>query len=210
MTEIVLIRHGETDWNVTEVFRGRIDVSLNERGLRQAKLLAEYLADSPLDAVYSSPLKRAFQTAEAVAGKKGLSVEVAPALVDLDFGAWQGLSRVEVQERFPEAYRDWLEHPERLKVPGGEDLGQVRERALTMVNEVTAGGWKSVALVTHRVIIKVLICALLGIGNARFWNIRLDTCGVSRFIHEGGRFVLALHNDTSFLRSLRREPSADF
>ena len=156
MTEILLVRHGETDWNVAEVFRGRIDVPLNERGLRKAELLAEYLENVPVDAIYSSPLKRAWQTAEAIAGRKGREVKVAPALLDFDFGVWQGLSHSEVRQKYPEAYDDWLSRPEQLRIPGGEDLGEVGERALALVNEVIANGLASVALVTHRVIIKVL------------------------------------------------------
>jgi broad specificity phosphatase PhoE len=210
MTEILLIRHGETDWNAAEVFRGRIDVSLNERGIQQAGLLARYMDGLTLDAIYSSPLKRAWQTAEAIARMKGQQVEAAPGLLDFDFGEWQGLSRSEVQQKYPEAYADWLNRPERLRVPGGEDLGKVEERALPLVDGIIANGTARAALVTHRVVMKVIICALLGLDSSHFWNIKLDTCGISTFIHESGRFVLARHNDTSFLRSAGGRPSTDF
>jgi broad specificity phosphatase PhoE len=86
MAEIILARHGETEWNVTEVFRGRIDIDLNETGVKQAKLLAEYLSESAIEAVYSSPLKRARKTAEIIAQPHKLKVNADPGLIDFDFG----------------------------------------------------------------------------------------------------------------------------
>ena len=86
MTEIILARHGETEWNVEEIFRGRIDVELNETGMKQAELLAEYLSDVKIDAIYSSPLKRALKTAEVIASYHQLNVEITPGLIDFDFG----------------------------------------------------------------------------------------------------------------------------
>ena len=100
MTEIILIRHGETEWNVEEVFRGRIDIELNQNGIKQAKLLAEYLSKRKIDAIYSSPLQRAVKTAEIIAGYHKLNVGIAPGLIDFDFGEWQGLSLQEVRDRF--------------------------------------------------------------------------------------------------------------
>ena len=106
MTEIILVRHGETNWNVTEVFRGRIDVDLNETGLKQAKLQSGYLAGINIDAIYSSPLKRALKTAEVIAGRKKLEVKIAPGLIDFDFGTWQGLSRQEVMNKYKAIYAE--------------------------------------------------------------------------------------------------------
>ena len=105
MTEIIMVRHGETEWNVVEVFRGRIDIELNETGIKQAELLAEYLSDSKVDVIYSSPLKRALKTAEIIAGYHRLDVEVAPSLIDLDYGKWQGLSHLRKGLRMEHRYR---------------------------------------------------------------------------------------------------------
>ena len=92
MTEIILARHGETEWNVAEIFRGRIDIELNETGTKQAALLAEYLSRRKIEAICSSPLKRALNTAEIIAGYHKLDVEIAPGLIDFDYGEWQGLA----------------------------------------------------------------------------------------------------------------------
>ena len=103
MTEIILARHGETEWNVSEIFRGRIDVELNDTGSKQAQLLAEYLSQKKIEAVYSSPLQRALRTAEVIARHHKLEVAITPGLIDLDFGKWQGLSHQEVKDKYAKA-----------------------------------------------------------------------------------------------------------
>ncbi len=210
MSQIMLVRHGETAWNVEEIFRGRIDVELSETGLRQAELLAGYLRDSKIEAVYSSPLKRAQRTAQTIGDSHGLEVVVTPRLLDFDFSEWQGLSVTEVRDKYPELYEEWLNSPEKLRVPAGESLDEVRERAELVIDEVIASRRSVVVLVSHRVVNKVLICALLGLDNSHFWNIRQDTCAITTFNHQEGRFTLTGHNDTSFLKSLDEAPLVDF
>jgi len=104
MTAIILARHGETEWNVAEVFRGRIDIELNETGMKQAELLAEYLSNVEIDAIYSSPLKRALKTAKVIASYHKLNVEIVPGLIDFDYGKWQGLTHQEVKDKYKELY----------------------------------------------------------------------------------------------------------
>jgi broad specificity phosphatase PhoE len=210
MTELILARHGQTEWNVEEVFRGRIDVELNQTGRRQAELLAESLSGQKIEAVYSSPLKRALKTAEAVARRHRLKVEVSPGLIDSDFGQWQGLSLREVKEKYNQLYEQWAESPQLVKIPGGESLDAVRERALQVVNGVMAKHGGAVVLVSHRVVNKVLICALLGLDNSHFWNIKQDVGGTTVFSSQNGRFVLTKHNDTSYLNPLKEAEPGDF
>jgi probable phosphoglycerate mutase len=208
MTEIILARHGETEWNVEEVFRGRTDVELNQTGIKQAELLAEYLSKRKIDAIYSSPLKRAVKTAEIIAGYHGLEIKVAPGLIDFDCGDWHGLLRQEVQDKYKELYDLWVSHPDKVKIPGGESLNEVTERAMNVLDDVITKNEGAVALVAHRVVNKVLICALLGLDNSHFWNIRQDICGITTFVYENGQFILTEHNNTSFLT--RHTPLSDF
>lgn len=210
MTEIILARHGETEWNVTEVFRGRADIPLNQTGIKQAELLAQFLGDRKIEAVYSSPLKRALKTAEIVAARHKLEVQIAPGLVDFDFGEWNGLSLQEVKDKYKEVFTVWAEHPERARIPGGETLDAVTGRSMSVVMEVVKKHQGPVALVSHRVVNKVLILALLGLGNERFWSVKIDTAGITIFDYNKGRFVLTKHNDTSYLEPLRRAPLRDF
>jgi len=210
MTEIILVRHGETDWNVAEVFRGRVDVALNATGIRQAELLAEYLSHMELAAVYSSPLQRALRTAEVIAERNRLEVAVAPGLIDIDYGEWQGLSHEEVKARYQELYASWVDHPERVRMPAGESLDEVRQRALAVVEEVLLRHSGSIVLVSHRVVNKVLICALLELDNSHFWNIKQDVSGITTFNYEKGQLVLTRHNDTSHLETLGGVALGDF
>ena len=210
MTQIILVRHGETEWNVKEIFRGRIDIELNETGIKQAELLAEYLSDLKIDAIYSSPLKRALKTAEIIANYHKLDVEVTPGLIDFNYGEWQGLPHQEVKNKYKELYVKWTKNPHQLKMPAGESLNEVRERAMGVVNNIIAKYEGTVVLVSHRVVNKVLICALLGLNSSHFWNIRLDTCGITTFIYENGRFILTKHNDTFFLKPFHKAPLSDF
>jgi len=210
MTQIILVRHGETEWNVVEIFRGRIDIELNETGLKQAELLAKYLSDIKIDAIYSSPLKRALTTAEILASYHRLDVMIAPGLIDFDFGAWQGLPHQEVRDRYKELYAQWINRPDRVRMPAGESLSEVRKRAMSVVDRVIAKYKGSVVLVSHRVVNKVLICTLLGLDNSHFWNIRQDTCGITSFTYENERFVLTRHNDTSYLKPVPEASLSDF
>ena len=210
MTEIILARHGETQWNVEEVFRGRIDIELNETGIKQAELLAEYLSGIKIDAIYSSPLRRALKTAEMIASYHKLDVEIAPGLVDFDYGEWQGLAHQQVKDKYRELYAEWINSPDQVKMPTGESLDDVRERAMGVVSDVIAKYEGTVVLVSHRVVNKVLICALLGLDNSHFWNIRQDTCGITTFTYQNGRFILIKHNDTSYLKPIQKAPLSDF
>src|SRR5262245_20482819 len=105
MTDFLLARHGETDWNREHRVQGHTDVPLNAAGLGQARVLAERLADVSLEAIYASDLERARATAEAVARSQGLEVQVDPDLREKHFGSWEGLTDVEIAQRFPDAVR---------------------------------------------------------------------------------------------------------
>lgn len=210
MTEIILVRHGETEWNRQEVFRGRLDIDLNDTGRRQAELLGEHLSRIKVDAVYSSPLKRALETADRIARHHRLGVQTAHGLIDLDYGEWQGLSKETVKTKYKGLYTQWTEKPHQVRIPGGESLDNVTERAVGVVDEVIARYQGRVVLVSHRVVNKVLICALLGLGNSRFWHIKQDTAGITTFTYENGRFILTEHNITAYLKPLGKAPLSDF
>jgi len=210
MTKLVLARHGETAWNVERIFRGRSEVELDDVGMRQAELLGEYLSNLKLDAIYSSPVRRALDTANIVARYQKIDVRVAQGLSDMHFGEWQSLSEQEVRRRYPALLDEWHSTPERIRMPGGESLEDVRNRSMQVVSGVVSKYDGSVLLVSHRVVIKVLVCSLLGLDNSHFWNIGQDVGGVTIFSYVNGRFVLTRHNDTSHLRALGKPALDDF
>jgi broad specificity phosphatase PhoE len=210
MTEIILVRHGETEWNAEEIFRGRADIALNEKGVVQAKLLGDYLKGSRLEAVYSSPLQRAVHTAEKIVEPHSLDVKLEPALIDIDYGEWQGVPLIEVKKIYMDLYIKWKTSPEEVKFPGGEGLHDVRKRTITAVKKIVKKHKGSVVLVSHRVVNKVIICSLLGLDDSHFWNIRQENCGISSFSFEKKQYILIKHNDTSFLGNLSGEGQNDF
>lgn len=210
MTELLLIRHGETEWNAGEVFRGRADIDLNENGILQAKLLAGYLDGREIEAVYASPLVRARRTAGGIAQSRGLHIKIEPGLIDFDFGEWQGMSARQVQEIYGRLYDDWEKKPHAVTMPGGESLDMVKARSEKVIRSLTRKYTGTVAVVSHRVVLKVIICALLGLDNSHFRSIRIDTCGITTFSCEKGNTILTGHNDISFLKCMTNDKLADF
>jgi broad specificity phosphatase PhoE len=210
MAKLILARHGETEWNIEKIYRGRTDVSLDEVGIKQAELLGRYLSNWELEAIYSSPLKRALDTANIIARYQKVGVHVAEGLIDFNYGEWQSLSEQEVKRLYPTIHNEWLNNPHKVKMPGGESLEHVRRRAIEVVDDILSKYQGNVVLVSHRVVNKVLICSLLGLDNSHFWNIKQDVCGITIFNYADGRFVLIKHNDTSHLRELQKTAVDDF
>jgi broad specificity phosphatase PhoE len=204
VTRIVLVRHGQTAWNREVRFRGQADLELDESGLKQAEATGRYVAARwPVVAVYASPLRRAMQTAEAIAGAQGLTAQPLAGLLDINFGAWQGLSPDEVSQRYPDLYQAWVEAPHTVCAPGGERLDDVRSRVVSALEDVIARHpAQSVALVSHTAVNRVLLCAVLGWGNDHFWRLGQETCAVNVFDAENGIFTIQLLNDTCHLQSL--------
>jgi probable phosphoglycerate mutase len=201
MTHIYLVRHGTTDWNKEEIFRGRAECKLNETGKAEAKALALYFEDVPIEGVYSSPLSRAMETARPTAESKGREVVPDPAFTDLDFGTWQGLPLKEAQEKYPDLYRLWREQPEAVSFPQGENLTQVRNRTWEGLNRLAEENPKrTILIVTHRVVTKVLICAALGLDDSHFWQVKQDSTAINCLEYSRGGFNIALINDTCHLK----------
>lgn len=206
MAKIILVRHGETDWNRHEVFRGQIDVPLNQNGLKQARALGDALKGQKLDAIYSSPLSRAVQTAEEIAKFQNLNVDVEDGFLDLSYGEWQGVSHEEVKARHPELDKKWHEQPHLLRFPGGESLDDVRERSMNALKRIASKHPDdTIVLVAHRVVNKVVLCAVLDLDNSYFWRIRQDTCCINIFEDAEIGYVLHRLNDTCHLEDLQKE-----
>jgi broad specificity phosphatase PhoE len=206
MTSLYLVRHGQTAWNKEEVFRGRTDIPLDETGLKEAELAGEYFKTLDIEAVYSSPLSRAWQTAQKISRFHSLDVQALEGLLDMSFGSWEGRSLKEVKETDGERYRQWREEPHLLRLPGGETLAEVRARTMSALEEVTRKHpEKTVILVSHRVINKVLICGVLGLDNSHFWQFQQDTTAINLIQHRNGKYILSLMNETCHLRLLQAE-----
>ena len=196
---LILVRHGQTALNEKNVFRGRLDIPLNETGIQQANAIAERLCTFNINIIYTSPLKRALETAQVIGTKLNINTEIDNNLIDFDFGKWQGLTIGEVEKRFPKLYEQWLKGPHMVKIPDGENLDLVRIRVSKVLNKILRDDGSDMVIVSHRVILKVLICAALSLDNSYFWQVKQNVGAISILDYKKGEFSLSLLNDTCHL-----------
>lgn len=186
-----------------ERFRGRADLALDDIGVRQAEAAAEVLSRFGVAALYSSPLRRALMTAQILASRLRLPVQPLDGLIDIDFGSWQGLSPKEASERDSDLYKKWLEHPREVRFPQGESLRDVRNRVTAVVADLMKEhSEQTVALVSHNVVCRVLICFVLGLDNSHYWQVAQDVGAINIFEVTDGKPVLSLLNDICHLKHL--------
>ena len=184
-TTILLARHGECRGNIEGLFRGRVDFPLNERGLRQAAELGSALRPYSPEAVMTSPLLRAKDTARAIAGACSIRVEEDEGFNNISLGIWEGQPKTEIAERYPGQWKIWLENPERLAVEGAESLDDVLRRSMAALDRgVAKYRGKTFAAVTHRTVIKPLLAGCLGIASPYFWKVHMDTGSYSILVHD--------------------------
>ena len=164
MTEIILCRHGQTDWNVHGRYQGRTDVPLNEQGRQQARDLARQLAKQPIHAVYSSTLERAYDTALEIARTRGLEVHRDPRLDEINQGLWEGMRYDEIMVHHPEKLAAWQNHPIDLRLPEGETLEEVRLRVRSALDDMMVlHQGQVVCVVAHSVSMAVVKHELQGL-----------------------------------------------
>jgi broad specificity phosphatase PhoE len=157
MTRLLLIRHGETDWNVEGRWQGQIDVPLNARGRQHASQIADELVGEDIQAIYASDLSRALETAQPLASRLGLPVRTDARLREINQGEWQGLLVTEIQARYAELFRLRKDNPRTVAPPGGETVSQVQERVEQALNDILQRHpGETMAIVAHGFVIAVL------------------------------------------------------
>jgi len=211
-TRLFIVRHGQTAWNTEKVFRGTIDVPLNDQGFAEAAAVAKALAAEPVTFIYSSPLSRAVQTAKPLADIKGIKINEHAGLTDLNFGVWQGHKLDEVKAEYAELFQTWVERPHDCKIPGAETLAQAQIRALDACREIASvHPGQTVMAVSHRVVCKLLVLGLLGLGPDKFWNVQQDTAAINLFVMTSDTAIAFRINDTCHLAELANgRVTADF
>lgn len=201
-TKIILIRHGETEYNNKGIFRGRMDVELNENGKEQAHELAQELEEQfDINKIYTSPLIRSKETAVILGEELDLEVVEEDGFNNIDLGNWQGTPKEEIKTKFPNMWKKWVYQPEELEIPSGETLNGILKRVKEAINRtVGENKGKTIAIVSHRSILKVLIAYLLGIKQDYFWKFRLENCSYSIFNYSDDRgYMLTLLNQYKHL-----------
>jgi broad specificity phosphatase PhoE len=200
-TTILLVRHGETDWNREKIFRGVYDVPLNDNGRLQAQLAAKALRLDKIDAGYTSPLSRAVETATIVLGPHGIHAKPHQGLLDINYGDWTGKSESEVVRNWPEEHAIWSGRPHQVRIPGGDTLEDVFDRAFGAMEEIAERhDGQTVALFAHRVVNKLLVLGALGLTLDRFPFILQGNCCIDKFTRVEGGYLIEYLNDTSHIR----------
>jgi len=202
MLHLILVRHGESEWNAQRRYQGQADVPLSGLGKRQAELVAERLAGQKIDAVYASDLIRAWETASAIAEKSGLDVLPEPRLRELKFGVLEGLTFEEAQAKYPQMIAAWLEDfnqpPE-----GAETIDLFNARIVSLLEDLEAKHDEQVVLlVGHGGSLSEILRVALGLSREKRWYLEMENASLSEVLIAEGYISLKRLNDTCHLALL--------
>jgi phosphoserine phosphatase len=204
MTELVLVRHGHVDWHNPERFRGRAELALSDRGHRQARAAALRIATTwKPDTVYTSPLGRCRATGAAIAAPFRIAVQPVEGLADIDYGAWQGLTRDEAAVRWPEEIDLWFRAPHLASIPGGETLAALLSRVSAALHDILRRHpTETLVIVGHDSVNRVLLLHAMELPLSRYWHLQQDPCGINTLSFNDGSFVIRSLNETQHLAGL--------
>ena len=207
MVLFYFLRHGETEWNVEGRFCGRTDVPLSDVGRRQARLLALRLKPLLPDTLYSSPLRRALETATLIGEVVGHEPVVDPRLTELNYGAWEGLSLEEIKRSGPAIYKAWNRDPGSLAPPQGESGVQLVERVMPFLRDAAQRHpGENVVVVCHKTVCRLLACHFMGVPLREYRQaVRVDNAALNVFELRDGIWHVVSLNDTSHLAPLAQK-----
>lgn len=202
MVRIILIRHGETTWNIEGRYQGQEDTPLSPRGLEQGRLLAQGLKDVPLDICISSPLQRSYQTCKFCADLHNLPVATDARLTEINHGDWEGVLAPDIAKAYPVEFEQWHTAPHLVQMPGkgGESLEDVRRRVRAAFDEYAQKyEGKTILVAAHDAVNKAIICDLLGLGMEHFWQIKQDNTCINVLEYNEGTWRLVLLNSVNHM-----------
>ena len=208
MTELLFIRHGETDWNRQQRFQGQIDVPLNEVGHLQAQRLAERLAHEPHDRLVASDLLRTRETAAPLAAAWGLPPDLHKGLREQSFGVLEGLDVPTIQARHADLWARWLEHEADFALPGGESLREFHARVLSAVRELAESyRGQRLAIITHGGVLDMLWRTAHGLPIHGLRTCEIPNTGLNRLRWKDGSLQIERWADAAHLQGLPEQPS---
>jgi probable phosphoglycerate mutase len=206
VTEILLIRHGETDWNTEKRLQGHLDIGLNAEGLRQAQALGQALLNESLDAVYASDLQRAKHTAQAIAAPRGMTVQTHIGLRERCYGAFEGLRHADISERYPREFAAWRAREMDVRYPDGNNIAEtLREfsaRVLKAITDIASRHNhedKKVAIVTHGGVLECVYREAKGIGYGSPRDFDILNASINRLLWNGDCFQVIQWSDVTHL-----------
>jgi len=190
--KVILLRHGETDWNQERRFQGQSDRGLNEDGEGQAREAAALLAGENIDLIFSSDLIRARGTAAVIGGLHHAPVIIDSSLREMNFGDWEGLTFAEIKARDPELLNKWLENSFETRIPGGETAAEVNNRVVKAWANISAAAAErdTVVIVAHGGPLRLLLCYLTGMNPSRHWDFIIGHGESVVLINNGGTYSI--------------------
>lgn len=199
--KVFLVRHGEVEWNRKNAYIGSTDLPLNTNGERQAQMLADHLSGEKITAVYSSDLSRSRRTAELVAERFGLQVQIMPKLREVDYGEWEGVGLSNIAGRYPDLYEAWQNDPSNQRIPGGETFAELRDRAFPAFNDIAQRHKdENAVVVAHKSTNRVILCCILGMDVNRYKSIAQGNAALNVIaVRSDGRLVVDSVNERCFL-----------
>ena len=198
MKELLLIRHGQTDWNTQGRVQGGGD--LNNIGIAQSNLLATVLQDSQASTIYTSPSKRTHQTAVIIATALSLEVNTTPLLKDIDYGVWSGALLADLIKDDPDLFEQWEKDPSSVRFPEGESLLDLRTRISVFMDEITEKhSSDTVVVVTHESPIISMLAVALDIPDSSHRKFHADNASLTVLQFKNTHYILSTFNDTSHL-----------
>ncbi|WP_462137877.1 histidine phosphatase family protein [Candidatus Mycalebacterium sp.] len=197
---LTLVRHGETEWNRLQKCQGISDIPLNENGIFQSKKLGENLKNEKIDAIFSSKLRRAIDTAREIAKHHDIEVGVHVDLHEMDQGDFEGVEFSEIREKHSDKLKAWTEKPEQFRIPGGETFTEVQSRAMNAIAQIQEK-WTdgNVVVVSHNLTIVAMLCKFCGVPISRFREFKISESSKTVVMCEGGKYTVSKLNDTSHL-----------
>ena len=204
MMRIYLVRHGETEWNKIRRFQGRSNLPLNHEGKKQARALALALKNTSLMAIYTSPLVRALQTARLIKDfHPSAPILEENGFIEMDLGEFDGMKVQDWAKQYPDTRKAWNENPASVKMPGGESLGEVQDRASKALERITQlhPPDDTILISSHNFVNLTILCDLLNIPLDRFRELRQENAAFNLICKKGGQLHVKLLNERSHLEN---------
>lgn len=196
---ILLVRHGQTEWNKSYRFQGRTNVQLTDEGKHQARLLAKRLSSWPPEVIYTSPLDRAIFTASEIAAPFGMTPVVIPELEEVNFGQWEGQSLISLEHEQPEAYNLWRDDPFFNPPQDAETWPQLEARLTRAVNIMIDSPYSRIVAVSHGGVMRALYAVIMGLNPHKTWYMDVSNCAMSGVEIIGKRRYLSFTNDNNHI-----------
>ena len=202
MKKIYLARHGQTDANNSLTFQGHIDNHLNSKGLLQAKKIVDYFTNHNLPKIYTSDLIRTVETARPTAEIHKSEIVKIPALKEISFGEWEGLTYDEIKAKWPKDIEIFFKKPAAVKISGGESFSEVQNRAWEAFKEIVQeyDDESDIFIVSHGGTVRTILCAVMNLDLNEMWKISIDNGGISCIFQLENRCWIKNINDTNILK----------